>query len=215
MIKAAIFDMDGTLANTTYRHFRIWKKVLLELGVRITYNEWRPFIGREGYVFIRHINSTRNIELDAEKLREYKRKLIDNFYRNEVRLFPGVKKLIRHLHANGIILAVASGEWHSHITDLLKKNSIGDYFSTVLGLEDVKKQKPDPDIFLKAAKKLGVKPAECVVFEDSLAGVEAAKKAGMKCIAVETTFNEKELSKADLVVNNLKDKEKIINFILN
>lgn len=213
MIKAAIFDMDGTLADSIGMHFRIWKEILLEQGVEITYDEWRPFIGKIGPVFIEHLNKTRGLDLDGWKLKDYKKKLIDKSYQDEVKIFSGAKELIKELHEKGIKLAVASSEWHDHVIDFLKVNSIDKYFSEVLGLEDIDKPKPEPGVYLKTAERLGINPSECVVFEDSLTGAEAAKRAGMRCVVVETTFSGEEFLHADMVIKDLQDKEKIIEFI--
>ena len=215
MITAAIFDMDGTLADSTPLHFAIWKQVLAGYGIKIEYEEWKPFIGKLGPVFIKHLNKERGLDLDPEKLRNEKRAIIRKIYHKDVEIFPGVKELLHTLHDCGCKLAIASSEWHDHIIEFLRLHGIENYFPVVMGLEDLTNHKPEPDVYLRTAKKLGVNPSGCVVFEDSIAGVEAAKRAGMKCIAVESTFSDKELAQADLVVKNFEEKEKIMEFIRN
>ena len=213
MIIAAIFDMDGTLADSVPMHFAIWKKILAGYGVQIEYDEWKPFIGKIGIEFIKHLNHERGLNLNPEKLIDEKRAIIKEIFNQKVEIFPGVKDLLQALQDDGCKLAIASSEWHNHILKFLSLNSIEKYFPIVLGREDIKNHKPDPDVYLRTAKKLGVNPLDCVVFEDSIAGVEAAKRAGMKCIAIETTFSGKELAQADLIVKNFEEKEKIMEFI--
>ncbi|MCK5630422.1 MAG: HAD family phosphatase [Nanoarchaeota archaeon] len=213
MIIAAIFDMDGTLADSVPMHFAIWKKILAGYGVQIEYDEWKPFIGKLGDIFIKHLEDERGISLNSKKLIDEKRAVIKKIYVQKIDIFPGVKELLQTLQDGGCKLAIASSEWHNHIIKFLSLNCIERYFSIVLGREDIKNHKPDPDVYLRTAKKLGVNPMDCVVFEDSIVGVEAAKRAGMKCIAIETTFSGKELAQADLVVKNLGEKEKIMEFI--
>ncbi len=215
MIKAAIFDVDGVLADSIPMHFNIWKNVLKECGVDIEYKEWMPFIGRIGPDFIRHINESRGLDLDPIELRDRKHDITEKLYTSDLNLFKGAKELLKALHDHGYKLAVGSSEWRNNVMHLLKRFSVDSYFSAILGLEDIENHKPEPDIYLKAAKHLGVEPSQCVVFEDSLTGVKAAKNAGMKCIAVETSFPEKDLAEADIVVKSLQEKEKIIEFIRN
>lgn len=213
MIKAAIFDMDGVLADSIPMHFNIWKQVLKECGVDIEYDDWRPFIGRLGIDFVRHLNKSRNLDLDPLELRDRKHDITEKLYTSKLNIFNGAKELLKDLHDRGYKLAVGSSEWRNNVMHLLERFSIDIYFSAILGLEDIEKHKPEPDVYLKAAKKLGVEPSQCVVFEDSITGIKAAKNAGMKCIAVETSFTEKELVESDIVVNNLSERKKIIDFI--
>lgn len=213
MILAAIFDMDGTLADSVPMHFAIWEKVLAGYGVQIEYKDWKPFIGKLGDLFIKHLEDEMGLDLDPEKLIDEKRAIIKKVYNQKIDIFPGVKELLQALQDSGCSLAIASSEWHNHIIKFLSLNSIEKYFPIILGREDIKNHKPDPDVYLRTAKKLGVNPIDCVVFEDSIVGVEAAKRAGMKCIAIKTTFSGKELAQADLIVKNLEEKEKIMKFI--
>jgi len=100
---------------------------------------------------------------------------------------------------------VASSGTHRKIDFNLEESGLSSYFETIISCEDVKRGKPEPDLFLAAAEKLETPPENCMVVEDSLYGVEAAKRAGMKCIAVTTSFPEEELKKADIIVDNLME----------
>ncbi len=102
----------------------------------------------------------------------------------------GISQLIEDFH-NNYMLAVASNSDKEFVMKLLEINNLSRFFSVILGFQDISKPKPDPEIYLKCAEKLGLSTGECVVIEDSQAGIKAAKKAGIKCIALATTLDEK------------------------
>ena len=160
MILAAIFDMDGTLADSIPIHFAILKKVLAGYGVQIEYDEWKPFIGKVGIVFIKHLNHERGLNLNPERLIDEKRAIIKQIFNQKVEIFPGVKNLLHTLQDGGCKLAIASSEWHNHIIKFLSLNDIEKYFPIVLGLEDIKNHKPNPEVYLRTAKKRGVKAVD-------------------------------------------------------
>jgi beta-phosphoglucomutase len=136
---------------------------------------------------------------------------------DKVKLFPGAKQLLQELQGK-VKLALASMNNRPIIDDLLHRMNVQSCFNTVVAVEEVEKFKPDPEIFLKAAAKLHLSPAACVVVEDSIFGVQAAKTAGIACIVVLTgvyTKTELEKAKPDLIVNSLREKTRILNFILH
>jgi beta-phosphoglucomutase len=133
-----------------------------------------------------------------------------------VKLFPGAQGLLEALKGK-IRLGLASMNNQPVIKDLLNTMKIRDCFEVVLTVEEVRRFKPDPEIFLKCAAKLQCKPEECVVVEDSIFGVEAARAGGMDCVAVLTgvySRTELEAAKPDLIINSLSEREKILRFIL-
>lgn len=212
-MKAAIFDLDGTLADSIPLHFVAIKHALKKYGVDVKYRDWQPYVGFLTTEFIDDLNKSRKLNIDKDKFKIDKREYLNSLYKKKVKLFPGTKYLLRALKKNRIKMAVASSEWKKNVSFFLKLQGVDNYFDAILAKEDIKKHKPDPGVFLKAARLISVQPSECVVFEDSKAGLEAAARAGMKSIAVSTTFPRKEL-KADLVVSSLKEREKILKFIL-
>jgi HAD superfamily hydrolase (TIGR01509 family) len=133
-----------------------------------------------------------------------------------VKLFPGALELLEELQGK-VRIALASMNNRAVIEQLLNSLQIKDFFEVVVTVEDVRKFKPDPEIFLKCAEKLREEPEHCVVVEDSIFGVQAAKAAGMECIAVLTgVYSRAELETASpgLIVESLTEKEKILEFIL-
>ena len=135
---------------------------------------------------------------------------------SEVKLFEGAEELLEALHGK-VKLALASMNNRDVINHMLKELKVKRFFEVVLTAEEVSKPKPNPEIFLKSASKVRSNPEKCVVMEDSIFGVKAAKEAKMGCIAVLTgVYSREELGKAmpDLIVNSLKQKESILKFII-
>ena len=201
MIKACIFDLDGVLVDTAKYHFEAWKRLADELGITITAedNEKLKGVGRlESLDIILsmggiHLDETKRVEL-AEKKNAW---FVD--YVNEMKaeeIFPGVLKLLTDLKKNNFRIALASSS--KNAMTVIGKLGIKSWFEVIVDGNMIKNSKPDPEIFLTAAKKLGVQPEECVVIEDAEAGVEAAKRAGMKCVGI---GNLSQLHQADKVVN--------------
>jgi HAD superfamily hydrolase (TIGR01509 family) len=134
---------------------------------------------------------------------------------DNVKLFPGARELLETLQGK-VRLALASMNNRAVIEELLDKTRIRGCFEVILTVEEVERFKPDPEIFLKSAAKLNMKPEECIVVEDSIFGVRAARNAGMECIAVLTgVYSRKELetAKPNLIVESLTEKDEILKVI--
>ena len=145
-------------------------------------------------------------DLTREQMAELSEELEANFRREigpHARAFPGVRRFIEECHAQGIAMAVASAAIAKNVNFLISALGLRDYFREMLTGDEISHPKPDPEIYLKTAEKLGVDPAACAVFEDSFVGIEAAKRAGMKCVAIASTFSAEDLRRethADLIV---------------
>jgi beta-phosphoglucomutase len=205
VIKACIFDLDGVIVDTAHYHFIAWKRLAEELGVVLTEKENERLKGvsrMRSLEIILGLGGVLLSEAEKEKLAEKKNAWFVE-YVNAMKpgeIFPGVKKLIRDLKQHGIKVALASSSKNADTVIRLLK--IEKEFDAVVDGKMVIHSKPDPEIFLLAAKKIGVEPGYCVVFEDAEAGVEAALRAGMKCVGVGSA---EQLGKADLVVKNTAD----------
>jgi HAD superfamily hydrolase (TIGR01509 family) len=217
MFEAVIFDWDGTLADTRKAIVVSFQKALKEINLEVPtqYIERRIGIGAsETFREILHAANRRVDEKIVKQLVERKTKVqID--LAGEVALFEGARELLEALHGK-VKVGLASMNNRAVIMHLLKINDIAECFDAVLTVEAVSHSKPDPEIFLKTAKQLKAKPRDCVVFEDSLFGVKAAKSAKMGCIAVTTgVYSEEELEveMPDLIVKTLKDPQ-IPKFIM-
>lgn len=204
MNKLVIFDMDGLLVDSEVLHLKAWYTVFEKNGLVITEEEYvEEWIqGGRGIkeYFVR--KKLGPIE-DALKIREEKKVLFDQLIVKELEIKPGAKELLNNLSGK-INLVLASASYKKSIEIIINKFDLEKYFEAILSVDDVTKAKPDPEIFLEAAKRMNIKPSECVVIEDAEKGLKAAKAAGMKCIIVPDQFTLKgDFSKADLIVDSL------------
>jgi beta-phosphoglucomutase len=191
---AIIFDMDGVLVDSNPFHLRKWMAVFRTHG--IPYNEEelpKIIMGPDNdSIFRRFLGA----DLTREQLSELGEELELNFRKEigpEPPTFPGVRSLIEECHAQRIAMAVASAAIAKNVNFLVSALGLRDYFRVLLTANDITHPKPHPEIYLKTAAKLGVAPADCVVLEDSFVGIEAAKRAGMKCVAIASTFPAEDL----------------------
>jgi beta-phosphoglucomutase family hydrolase len=203
--KAVIWDMDGVIADTAYLHFLSWQYAFRKRGFDFSEEDFKHHFGQRNDTIIRDTigseASTEMIEAIAEDKEDYFRREAAK----SLKPFPGVISLLKTLKENNVPCAVASSAPLENIRLILTRLGIEEYFQAVVYGQEVAEGKPSPQVFLLAAKKLGVEPIECVVIEDAIAGVQAAKRAGMRCIAVTNTHPAESLAQADLVVGSLED----------
>ncbi|MCH5153368.1 MAG: HAD family phosphatase [Clostridiales bacterium] len=201
MIKACIFDFDGVIVDSEKYHHLGWVWVAEELGVELSYEEYAPFksAGRAKvipYLFEKAGKAMQEGDFDKySRIREEKiATAIAKLNENDV--MPGVVEFVKLLKANGIKVAVASASASSN--RVAKRFGLYELFDAFVDGEAKLAAKPNPDIFLHAAHLLGVAPHECVVFEDSINGILAAKNAQMKCVGFQTYF----CNKADKIIDS-------------
>jgi beta-phosphoglucomutase len=203
LITAFIFDLDGVLVDTAKYHFIAWKKLADELGIPFTEHDNERLKGVSRMDSLDIILSIGGVILSDKKKVELADKknlwfvdFVNNMSPDEI--FPGVKDLLKSIKAKGFGVALASSS--KNAPTVLRLLKIDNLFDAVVDGTMVKQAKPDPEIFLLAAKMLGKQPSECIVFEDAEAGVEAAKSAHMKCVGI---GNPQSLFKADYIVSRL------------
>ncbi|MCX8197636.1 MAG: HAD family phosphatase [Candidatus Micrarchaeota archaeon] len=204
-LKAAIFDLDGVVVDSEQAHLRTFNKALLKFGVKISKDFWRRnYTGVGSVAILKDVFRRHGISEDISDVLKKRAEIYHDYIEKKgLKEVPGFMQFFRYLQKNGISAAIASGGHKPHI--LASMMSLGLPKIPFVGLEDVKNRKPSPEAFLLAAEKLGVSPSECIVFEDSLAGFQAAASAGMPCIALATTLPRKEIQgKAALVVKNFR-----------
>jgi beta-phosphoglucomutase family hydrolase len=215
MIKAVIFDMDGVIIDSEPAHVKLENEIFKEYGIFIDEEEHNSFVGTTSHYMWRTIKNKYKLSQSLEELVENDRNRYFQMLsmRDEsINIIDGIHELIKELHRNGIKMAIASSSPMNVIETVVNNFQLNEYFDILVTGDYVQKSKPEPDIFLYASKKIGIKPYECVVIEDSKNGSIAAKKAGMKCIGFKNpNSGNQDLSCADLVIDSLLqvDYEKI------
>ena len=205
MIKACIFDLDGVIVDTAHYHYLAWKRLADELGYHLTELENERLKGVSRMQSLDIILQLAGISLNqkhrqmlADKKNYWFQEYIERMSPDEI--FPGVKNLIQQLHGSGVSVGLASSSKNAKtVIRLLKMEQ---EFNAIVDGNMIRHTKPDPEIFLTTAEKLGIDAAFCVVIEDAEAGVEAALRAGMKCIGVGPRAL---LHKADKVVSKTSE----------
>jgi beta-phosphoglucomutase family hydrolase len=202
---AIIFDMDGVVVDNTDYHVLAWMKFTQEHGHKISAKTIREkFMGRLGRENIKDVLgaevSDSQIEILDKKREAYYRKI----YSKAIKPVEGLPEFLKELKKNNIKIALATAAPPANVKFTLTRTGLKKYFKTIVDSTGVKRGKPNPDVFLKAARVLKVKPRKCIVIEDTFMGTEAGKRAGMKVIAIATSHPASELRYTDLVINNFK-----------
>lgn len=205
--KCGIFDLDGVLVDTAKYHYLAWKQLAAQLGFEFTLeqNEALKGVSRMRSLEILLADgglSGKFTDAEKEKLAAEKNDIYVRYIRElkQEELFPGVVETFRAMKAAGVKIALGSASKNASM--ILDRLQITPYFDAIIDGTKVTKAKPDPEVFLLAAQELGIAPCDCVVFEDSQAGIEAAKSADMLAVGVGT---QAQLPKADLLVSNVSE----------
>jgi HAD superfamily hydrolase (TIGR01509 family) len=172
-----IFDFDGVLVNTMEMHYEAYKKAMEEAGVPIVKEQFFKQAGMTGREQIKYFCDLAGVEADVEKIYRRKGELAEDHPERAARIECNLA-LLKTLKAAGVPVAIATGSSRPSILPIMKKFCIE--VDAIASSEDVKRGKPNPDLFLFAAEKLGLEPRHCVVVEDSEVGIEAAARAGMR-----------------------------------
>ncbi|MHC4624314.1 MAG: HAD family hydrolase [Planctomycetota bacterium] len=212
-----IFDLDGVLIDTADFHKQSWFDLAEKEGFEITSQFFYETFGMQNYQIIPILAKRDLPPEEINRLSKWKEQRYRNLIEDAQILAAGADALLVDLKQHGFLLAIGSSAPRKNMDFVLERIGVADYFDALVVGEDVKNGKPAPDTFLKAAERLSLPPARCVVVEDAVAGVQAAKSAGMSVIALTTTRPRKELHQADLItdsLNHLKPDD-FINLIEN
>jgi len=203
-VKAVLWDLDGVLVDSAAFHFQAWRALLASLGRELSEADFRRTFGLRNDAILSDLVGDLP-PAEVERLAARKEELFRQAARGNIEALPGALVLLRLLRERGLRLALVSSTPRANIELVLSSLGLETAFDVVVGEEDVKQGKPDPEGFLLAAERLGVSSGECVVIEDAPVGVEAAKRGGMRCMGVSRNRPRDALAKADLVVENLED----------
>jgi HAD superfamily hydrolase (TIGR01509 family) len=201
---AILWDMDGVIADTGEAHFMAWQILYRERGETITHEEFARTFGMSNLPILRAwLGDDQPLER-LQAVSKRKEKLFRELAHDHTHILPGVIAWLERGRARGYRQAVASSGPMANVVTLVSALDIADYFDALVSGAGLPRSKPDPAVFLQAAAALGAQPTDCLVIEDSLMGIEAAKAAGMRCIAVTTTHPASKLGQADIIVDTLE-----------
>lgn len=215
MLKAVIFDLNGTILDDEEIYEKSFKNVLLSLGVKVgddfthttgigVKENWANFKAKY------HFNTDKSLDkLSSLTQEEYLKEF------SKVKLRSGFLEFVRNLRLSGIKTAIATSNEYRMVERFFEKFGLEEYFDVVTSCEEVSLNKPSPQIFLITASKLGVEPYECLVFEDSQAGVEAANLAGMAVVGVSKGKDGQNLKGAQKIISSFKDFKVLIDKSVN
>jgi HAD superfamily hydrolase (TIGR01509 family) len=215
MLRAIVFDFDGIIVDAEPVHLKAFQAVLGRNGISLSEEEYYDrYLALDDRTLFSNILRDRNISFDdsaIEDLMQKKSEGYEKLIQEEIKIFPGVIDFVNSAHKK-YLLGIGSGALRHEIEYILDYLGIKERFIVIVSAEDVQKCKPDPEVFLKALlninKKLPlgskpVDPSECLVIEDSFAGIRAAKSAGMRTLAITNSYDRCKLSEADLVAGTL------------
>jgi len=206
VIRALVFDFDGLIVDTEIPIFRVWQRIYRERGQDLPLDNWLTTIGTSSAAFdpARELGVRTGEQIDPRVLRT-----LERLYYQEAtamqQLLPGVAEYLSVARKLGLKTAVASSSTRKWVMEHLDRFGIGRHFDAIVCREDVKRTKPDPDLYRTALQRLEVQPAEAIALEDSSNGIHAAKAAGLFCVAVPNPLTaDLDLSEADLRLLSLE-----------
>ena len=203
---AFIFDMDGTIVDNMAFHTSSWVTFFQRRGTAIDADEFfRATAGRQGKEIIRSYLGAQLGDDEVRTLNEEKESVYRELYEPHRKTVSGFDDLIAQATLRGVALAVATAAPNANITFTLDGLDLRKHFDAVVGAADVARGKPHPDVFLLAAERCGVAPEHCIVFEDAPLGVEAARRAGMRCVVLTTTLPAEAFAQFDNVIHIASD----------
>ena len=203
--KGVIFDLDGVLIDSAWAHKQSWYDLAAKEGYPMSDEFFYNTFGMQNFQVLPMLAGKKLSTEKMQELSDWKEQRYRDIFTESITLVKGAERLFNELREEGFLLAIGSSTTKDNIEFVVETLKLETYFDTIVSSKDVTKGKPAPDIFQTAAKRLGLNPDDCVVIEDSLPGLEAAKAAQMTVIALTTTREREELTQADIIVNTLDE----------
>ena len=214
MIKGVLFDMDGVLVDSETFICKAAIMMFHELGLKVQPEDFQPFVGMGENRYLGGVAEHYGIDVDIEKVKARTYEIYKKIVSGKLSPLPGAHAFISKCRNKGLRLALATSadtiKMEINLKEIgLSRNS---FHSVITGL-DVNKKKPSPEIYLRAAENLGLKPADCLVVEDAVSGIESGKAAGCRCLAVTSSFDAAALKEADWICASLLNvPEEVLNW---
>jgi beta-phosphoglucomutase len=214
MIKGVLFDMDGVLVDSEAYICKAAIMMFKELGVSVQPDDFHPFVGMGENRYIGGVAENHGVKVDIEKVKARTYEIYENIVRGKLYSLPGTHEFISRCRERGFLLALATSADRVKMEVNLREIGLpADTFKYIVTGLDVEKKKPFPDIYLKAAEKIGLAPNECLVVEDAVSGIKAGNAAGCRCLAVTSSFSAEALAEADWICRSLLEvPEEAINW---
>jgi beta-phosphoglucomutase len=203
---AVIFDMDGVIVDSNPAHKEAINEFCKQHDIVLDEEKFRTHVnGRQNRDWIPAVFGSEMAKEEILKLAEEKEKLFRKVYEPTITPLPGLENFLNKLKERGIPVAIATSAPVENVNFTLERTGLRKYFETILDDRNVSKGKPHPDIYIKTVEALKYPASECIVFEDSLAGVESAKGAGCKVVGVLTTHTKEELKQTDYTIRDFNE----------
>jgi beta-phosphoglucomutase family hydrolase len=204
--RGAVFDWDGVIIDSASQHETSWERLARECGKPLPENHFKRGFGMKNEVIIPELLGWTAVPVEIRILSLRKEAIYREIVREHgMQALPGVEAWLRQLREAEIPCVIGSSTHRENITTTLDVLGLEGFFVDIVTAEDVRRGKPDPEVFLTAARRIGVEPADAIVFEDALVGIAAARAAGMRVVAVATTEPKEKLAHADWIVDQLDE----------
>lgn len=203
--KAFLFDLNGTMVNDMPYHVKAWHRILNDLGADITMDRMKLECYGKNHELLERIFPGRFSEEEKNQMSWEKEKQYQENFRPQLQLIKGLDYFLQQSHEAGIKMAIGSAAIMFNIDFVLDELNIRHYFDALVSADNVNDSKPDPETWLLCAKKLNVAAKHCLVFEDSLKGVESASNAGMDCVVVTTMHQREDFGRYSNIVSFIDD----------
>jgi len=205
--KAFIFDLNGTLIDDMKYHTDAWYEILTkELGADLSYEKLKKeMYGKNAELLVRVFGEDRFSVEEMENHSLEKEKKYQKLYKPNLKPIDGLENFLAKSHGSKIAMGIGSAAIMFNVDFVLDNLDLRKYFTSLISADEVELSKPDPETFLKGAKALGVKPEECLVFEDAPKGVEAARNAGMDAVVLTTMHDKDEFDEYDNIILYISD----------
>jgi beta-phosphoglucomutase len=207
--KAFIFDLNGTMIDDMNYHIQAWHQILNYLGADLSYERVKEECYGKNDELLERIFPGKFSQIEKDNISIEKERRYQMEFRPHMKLIRGLSSLLRTTYNNNIKMAIGSAAIRFNIDFVLDGLNIRKYFSSIVSADDVSKSKPDPETYLKCANDLQVAPQDCIVFEDSPKGVEAAANAGMKAIVITTMSKMEEFARYDNVLQFINNYSRL------
>ena len=199
-----LWDLDGVLVDSEEAHYQAWSETCAQYGIPFSREAFRRSFGMNNAGIVARLTGQVVAASRVAEISNYKEELFRRIIRGNVKILPGVELWLSHFRTAGLPQAVASSAPLANIDAIVDELGMRAFFATLVSGADLP-GKPDPAVFLEASDRIGVPPKRCLVLEDSIAGVQAARRGGMKCLAVTTTNPRALLKDAHLTLDSLED----------